>query len=158
MNLLGSSSTHTREKAAWALTTLAELDEPAQKIPLVPGFWHKLIECLDSSVGDDATWSEYLQEDAVSLLANVGSEIGVMEAIASIPSSLQVIVNVLDSWMVPSVRSVVWILLEMVRGDIQTRKALAELPGVVQKLEGIVNYEDFKDVHVEAAELLEMLR
>ncbi|GAQ87612.1 hypothetical protein KFL_003650030 [Klebsormidium nitens] len=158
VNLLGSSSTHTREKAAWALTTLAELDESAQRIPLVPGFWHKLVECLDPSIGDDATWSEYLQEDAVSLLANVGSEIGVMEAIASIPGSLHVIVNVLDSWMVPSVRSAVWILLEMVRGDMQTRKALAELPGVLQKLEGIVDYEDFEDVHVEAAELLEMLR
>ncbi|GAQ83184.1 hypothetical protein KFL_001390020 [Klebsormidium nitens] len=89
VNLLGSSSIATREKAAWALSTLAEDSRSAESITAVPGFWQKAVKCLDPKEGAGSEWTQDMQEDVIILLRYVKAEAGVMEAIASIPGSLQ---------------------------------------------------------------------
>lgn len=158
VSLLRSPSIATRGRAAWALRLLAEERELAQKIQLVPGFWQKLVECLDPEVDTDSFWTPHMQRNVVDLLRNVGAEAGVIEAIASTRGSLQVIVDILDSRILSMVKSALWMLSEMTRNQ-KFRIAIANLPGVLKKLEGILSFKDFKgDVHEEALMLLNVLR
>jgi hypothetical protein len=157
VELLGSSSIATRERAAWALSTLAEDSGPAREIPMVPDFWQKLVKCLNPEEGIDPFWSHELQKDVVTLLGSVGAEEGVLEAIASTSGSLQVVVSTLDSDLNSTVESAIWLLCEIPR-DQKFQKLIANLPGVFKELESILGCEDFEDVHEDAQKLLDILR
>jgi hypothetical protein len=124
---------------------------------MVPGFWQKLVKCLDPEEGIDPYWSDHLQKDVVTLLGNVGAEVGVLEAIASTPGSLQVVVSTLDGDLCSTVKSAVWMLRKIAR-DQKFRKVIADLPAVFENLESILGCEDFEDVHEDARKLLDILR
>lgn len=157
VNLLRSRLMFLKTSVVRAVCSLAEDAEAAQRLRRVPKFWQRIVRLLDPSLQEI---KQQIYEDAVSVLAHVGVDAGAMKAVSSHPRALHVIVNnVLASTKMVRRKHAVTVLNQLT-DDPDIRKAIAAVPGVLQKLnECILNNEDAEgSVRARAAELFQKLQ